>query len=335
MVHWLSFHAPYRCRHAGDCCTAGWPIPVEVETLNRTRAALASGLLSVEPVLEPFAFPNDAPPETPALLGISRGACAFYEPRSASGSCNLQHALGHEALPLACRQFPRVSVVAGGRVSVTLSHYCPTARGLLDLPGTTSVVTAPKELARDYVGLEVNDFPPLLRPGLLMDWDGWWQWEALSVRWLSEMPADRAIAGLRFITDRVRQWVPGSDGLPATIQRAFTEDCSADAQPIGPNDIEQRVQEVLAAVPEDLRPARSTLAGLAPSAFAHQRFLAAHAFANWTAYLGQGLRTWLRSIEAADALIRSGLGIREADLLLRHLADPNRLARIWSEAESE
>ena len=127
--------------------------------------------------------------------------------------------------------------------------------------------------------------------------------------------------------------MPGSDDLTETIRRAFAEGGAADASDVGAGEIERRVQEVLAAVPDELRPARSTLAGVAPSAIAHRRFLAAHAFANWTAYLGQGLRTWLRSLEAADGLIRAGLGIREADLLLRHLADPDRRARTWSEAE--
>ena len=66
-----------------------------------------------------------------------------------------------------------------------------------------------------------------------------------------------------------------------------------------------------------------------------RHFLAARAFANWTAHLGRGLRAWLRSIEAAYALVQSGHGIRQADLLLRHLADPRALADRWSAAEIE
>ena len=64
-------------------------------------------------------------------------------------------------------------------------------------------------------------------------------------------------------------------------------------------------------------------------------FIAAHAFASWTAHLGEGLRTWLRSVEAAFALVELGLGVRTADLLLRHLCDPHALARTWSRAERE
>jgi hypothetical protein len=68
---------------------------------------------------------------------------------------------------------------------------------------------------------------------------------------------------------------------------------------------------------------------------AHQRFLMAHAFANWTAHLGEGLRSWLWSIQAAHGLAASGLSAGDADLLLRHLADPHALARAWSRAERE
>jgi hypothetical protein len=96
------------------------------------------------------------------------------------------------------------------------------------------------------------------------------------------------------------------------------------------------IEGVRHAIPDDLRPSTmgtGTAAALAPGA--HRRLLAAHAFANWTAHLGRGLRSWLRSVEAAHALIARGLGPGDADLLLRHLADPRTLADGWSEAEKE
>jgi hypothetical protein len=51
------------------------------------------------------------------------------------------------------------------------------------------------------------------------------------------------------------------------------------------------------------------------------RFLAAHAFANWAVHGRAGISGWLRSIETAHALVAVGTGVREADLCLRHLAD--------------
>jgi hypothetical protein len=145
-----------------------------------------------------------------------------------------------------------------------------------------------------------------------------------------------SLAGLRRIVERVRSWTPGSGALDHQIRSAFDEPAPRHraAEP-GLLPAWRHLEDVLSAVPDDLRPHRSTLAGTPPSLHAHQRFLAAHAFANWTAYLGGGLLTWLRSIEAADGLLRCGLGIREADLLLRHLADPHLLAETWSKAEEE
>jgi hypothetical protein len=84
------------------------------------------------------------------------------------------------------------------------------------------------------------------------------------------------------------------------------------------------VAAVHAAIPADLAPPPA-LAEPHPTARAACRFLAAHAFANWPIHMGPGLRVWLRSIEAAGALLDAGLGFRAADLRLRHLADTQTL----------
>ena len=57
-----------------------------------------------------------------------------------------------------------------------------------------------------------------------------------------------------------------------------------------------------------------------------KQYLSAHAFANWTAVLGRGLKAWQRSIELPYALVQCGWDVRAADLILRHLADPAQLA---------
>jgi hypothetical protein len=65
------------------------------------------------------------------------------------------------------------------------------------------------------------------------------------------------------------------------------------------------------------------------------RFLAAHAFGNWTMHLGDGLRSWQRSLETTHALAVSGLGIGPTDLILRHLADPFELAGAWKDGHQQ
>ena len=122
---------------------------------------------------------------------------------------------------------------------------------------------------------------------------------------------------------------------------------------------EDRMREVMEAVPAHLR--RSPLLGrfrtLGLPGFVPEvpgashapalRYLAAHALGNWCAYQGRGLRTYVRSLEAAAAvLVTTAAGqvdltaaegfiaaVRDADLLLRHLASSEALATVWSQRE--
>jgi hypothetical protein len=272
------------------------------------RAALANDTLrgSAPPGAALFTFPADVPAETPALLGLTGTRCVFFDDHG-SHRCRVQDALGHDALPLACRQFPRVSVHDPRGVSVTLSAYCPTVARLLASVEPVTIVESPSAFpeAGGYVGLDARvPLPPLLRPDRLMDWDSWWAFEASSVDLLANSggSADQAMARLRVAVEHARLWAPADGPLAERVREAFAK--ATDGA--------------------DSEPARDSLV---------RRFLTAHAFANWTTHLGKGLRTWLRSIEAAHELLRSGVDVREADLRLRHLADPNELARDYSRSE--
>lgn len=339
----LSFHQTYGCRRSGACCTSSWPIPVEADRLARLRAALATGeLRAVSPVSADrlFAESAGAPADAPALLGVDHGRCVFFD--AAGGhSCRVQSALGHDALPLACRQFPRVSVVDPRGTSIALSCYCPTAAALLDTDGPVSIVSSPQAFpeAGEYVGLDARDtWAPLLRPGVMMDWDSWWRFEAHAVTLVGTVattPED-ALARLAFLVELVDSWGPGAEPLVSRIDAAFDSASSicATRRPFDPAKRDALVACVNAAIPAELRepteprepsepskPSEPREPG-EPSEPALVRFLCCHAFANWTAHLGDGLGIWLRSVEAAYALVASGLTIREADLRLRHLVDP-------------
>ncbi|HKW00788.1 MAG TPA: hypothetical protein VJN96_13265, partial [Vicinamibacterales bacterium] len=167
MVLSLSFHGAYRCRHSGACCTSNWPIPVEADRLARLRAAIATGaLVSPRGIASAALFEtmDPASSETPAVLGVEDHACVFFD--AAHGRlCAVQRALGHDALPLSCRQFPRVSLRDPRGVSVTVSHYCPTAASLLGSPEPVTIVrNAPAfPASAEYSGLDATDaLPPLL-----------------------------------------------------------------------------------------------------------------------------------------------------------------------------
>ena len=258
--------------------------------------------------------------------------------------------MGHSALPLACRQFPRQSVRDPRGVSVTLSHYCPTANDLL------LNATAPIHIVDDapafpadaeYVGLTAdNRLPPLLHPRLAMDWESWWLFEELSVSLLGEAPEPLFRLGLA--VEYAREWTVGSGLLSAHVRDAFVRARAAvvSAPKLSGSRIAERITDVLAAVPGEWHdiatqaisggPALSLSKGSRGDWDAFSgRYLAAHAFANWAAYQGEGLRTWFRAVETAASLLSHTADPSQADLVLRHLADATAMVHRWNQAERE
>jgi Fe-S-cluster containining protein len=329
----LTLHAGYGCRDSGACCTAGWPIPIEADRLARAEAALAAGTIDVPTSARPrFLRQVDAPADTPAILAVHDDACVFYR-RAGTARCSLHRALGHAALPLACRQFPRLSVTDPRGVSITLSHFCPTAADLLEGGCRITIVeNAPVfPPGGEYVGLDVRDaVPPALRPDMLMDWESWWlcETEAIALIDAAPTPAD-AVARLAVAVEHARSWAPGAEPLSARVRAAFDAARRAASPAVSVRDFTDVAVHVLNAVPEEFRPRAADALGRRAATVpprAHVAFLAAHAFASWTAHLGDDLREWWRSIEAAHVLLGGGLSVRDADLLLRHLADPHEMA---------
>src|SRR5688572_7037569 len=129
-IRCLSVHAPYVCAHAGACCQAGWTIPIEAPLVPRLRAL-------------GFQAPADG------VAGLADdGACAFFE-RDAGRLCAIHRRGGSSLLPSMCRHFPRVVVNDPRGSSLTLSHFCPTAAGLLFEPVPLAIVDAPAPLSLD------------------------------------------------------------------------------------------------------------------------------------------------------------------------------------------
>ena len=322
-VRCLSFHRDYQCRDRGVCCSSDWPIPLERDRVGAIEAALAARWLVAVAGDHPLERPSDAPAETPVVLARAEGRCVFFSGPDHPG-CAIQSALGAGAMPLACRQFPRLSLLDPRGVSVTLSHYCPTAAEMLRRDAPVAIETdAPAFPAGgEYVGLDVRDrMPPLLTSNLLMDWEAWWRLEAMAVDLLANSDAaiDARVARLRRAVAHAISWRPDDGPLIDRVGAAFhappttpTRERSADAL----------IRDALQAIPVDLRSQtpRPSSPGRA-EAGAAGRFLAAHAFANWTAHLGRGLDDWLVSIETAWALVAGGYSFGDADLVLRHLAE--------------
>ena len=359
----LKLHTGYRCRHSGACCTAGWSIPVEGPVYERLTVHFAGRR---EPM---FATGGPLPEGAAAVLGMrSTGACVFFE-RETGNLCAVHRELGVDCLPVACRQFPRVVLQDARGTLISLSHFCPTAAGLLLFPDPAAfeVVRAPGTLALegDAEGLDARDaLPPLLRPGMLTDGEGYDAWErrAIQVPARQELTAAQALAVLERATWAIQTWRPGGVSLREAVEREFHVASAEkpDKNLESPREIagqieEMRVRLALDSVPEGLpRPSmvdgirgrrQSVAEVLEEFDGAIRGYLAARLFGNWVAYHGQGLHAIVEYLQVALALVKMEAvryharesssspwqtvteAIRSADLLLVHLSDPKRLSR--------
>ena len=366
----LSLHADFVCRRSGPCCTSGWPIHVESDRLTAWREALGAGRLSVredkpgDDIL--FVVPPDLPSGAGAVLRTrASGACVFY--RENDGLCAVQCGLGHPALPVACQHFPRRCLIEADRVAVSLSHFCPTvARLAFRTRLAPAAVVAPSALV-GHIALEGLDareaLPPLLRPGVLADRETYRAWEAVALDTLGlDVAPESALARLSAFTEELRTWKPADGSLRErfdALVAARPDSSGVGAGPLRPLDAYDLARASVPAglaptrLPEGLRAADAELVAPAWPAFSRplRQFLAAHAFGNWCAYTGRGLRTVVRSLEVALGVVRVEAAracaearrpldetllleaFRAADLLLVHLADPTVLAEKMSEVE--
>ena len=171
---WLNVHLPYRCRHSGACCTAGWPIPIEPE-----RAILLG---------RGGTLPRDA-----------NGACVFHD-----GRCTV-----YEHRPMSCVHFPYVCLIDQRGVRVTLSHYCPTAASLLfEHHGPIEIVEGPPPIPGVEIpeGLDAREsLPPLRAPNLLMSYEEFSDWERNELTTLAPLAGDSEFAPVieRFLAAKV------------------------------------------------------------------------------------------------------------------------------------
>jgi len=366
----LSIHADYRCRHSGACCSADWDVPVELPVYRSLNEAFAAGRLQPQASaqhLSPFIVEPDLPEDAAAMLERTDvGECVFLD--RGTKLCIVHRDLGEPALPATCRYFPRLAVRDDRGTFITLSHFCPTAASMLFRDDCALTITsAPHAFPPgEYEGLVVtsDDMPPLLTPTMLMDGPGYSAWERHMVMRCAEggRSPESVVATLERDARLLRTWKPGrvtlvdairdlpSQPEPADVRRSFEHTASLYAQ-------------VIQAVPEDLRPhpdehgvdvAFAEYVGPVWSRFfvPLNRYIAAKAFASWTAYQGRGVASIVRGLEAALAVVRVESSrqcrnakrhldadllrdaFRSADFVLNHLAVGEDLAAAWSVAES-
>jgi Fe-S-cluster containining protein len=357
----LSLHADYACRHSGACCTAGWTIPIEPPAFERVSLYLDDHARSALH----FITTSDVPAGAAAIVGVRPdGACMFFE--SERGRlCAIHRDIGPDALPSACRQFPRVVLQDERGTLIAFSHFCPTAAALLRSPSPLAIVAAPRNVDLDGAvdGLDARGtLPPLLYPWMLADHECYAAWESRAVALLDrdDLTASQAVATLAAIARTLEAWRPGGTSLADAVARAFDTAAIGDTADDADEDL-RRVRLVRSAVPAGLTVPPGFDDGIdrdrfrdrwphtAPIVRAFDRvvrtYLAARLFGNWVAYHGRGLQSvveYLRichavlTVEAARHSACSSVSspwqtviepaIRSADLLLVHLADTNELA---------
>ena len=369
-VRSLSIHADYRCRHSGVCCTMDWDVPMELPVYRSLQEAVSTGRLKTSAAaagLEPFVPDPDLPEDAAAIFQrTDAGACVFFEPDSRL--CMVHRDLGEDALATTCRTFPRLSVQDTRGTFVTLSHFCPTAASLLfrdDVP--LEIVESPPAFPpADYDGLTAtrDDLPPLLRPNVLMDVDGYSAWERHMVAvCAAAADAESALATMALDAASLRSWRGGGGELVAAVARLPQE--IVHGAPHASLEISLTAyREAMQCVSQEMRPEPDE-AGLAEAFAAYvvpewhrfaaplRRYVAAKAFASWTAYQGCGVATIVRGLEAALAIVRVEAArqcrdarapldadllkeaFRHADFILNHLAVGEELAAAWSIVEAE
>jgi hypothetical protein len=366
----LSIHADYRCHRSGVCCTSDWDVPVELPLYRSLEEAMARGEL--RPAVS---LPNsdtvlvtgpDLPNKAAAMVARTPGGdCVFYH--RPSGLCVIQRDIGEAHLPATCRHFPRLAVRDLRGTFITLTHYCPTAASMLfrDDPPIAIVEHPPAFPPADYEGLVVTaeDWPPLLHPRMLMDLPGYSAWEQHMVARCAHgrLSPETVVATLERDARLLRKYHPRDGSIAHAVSRLPQHPVPAEC----PADLRASLQlfaEAVDAVPDDMKP-DSDEVGL-PDAYVRwvapqwcgwsaplNRYLAAKAFASWTAYQGRGVMSIVRGLEAALAIVRVEAArrcrddhrpldgdrmrhaFRRADFLLNHLAAGDALAESWSRVE--
>ena len=346
-------HAGYRCRHSGACCSGVFAIPAEPHVIESVRS------LDIQPLQGVPLFVQRADAPGTEFIGARRdGACVFVE-RDNGHRCALHRRAGVDALPSSCRHFPRVFLHDARGTFVSLSHFCPTAAGVLLDDGPLAIVEAEPPLVLDGT-IEAFDavdaLPPLLHPNLLMDLEAYDAWERAAIATFAreDLTPDEAVALVGSATEVLRKWKVGGRRLTTYVAESFRD---AGAHPLAIDDHRRdplRLALLRAPVSVNeasweklVRPAWGTFDP------AVKRYLAAKLFGHRIAYEAKGLRTIVEWLRIALALLRSEAtrvckeagavldrqmfieAVRATDLVFVHRVDPRELARILSLEETK
>ena len=327
------------------------PHVVEVVNARHLRRAGFTGTLFLS-------NSRGAQPKAWTIARDEHHDCVFFE-REAEGLCVIHRDAGIDALPIACRHFPRKILHDSRGTFISLSHFCPTAARMLLAPASLAIVEArpPLRLPAPVEGLDASGaLPPLLRPGLLCDPAGYQAWEHRGIATFArgDLTFGECVDVIAAATEALRLWKPGHESLAGKVWTAFDA-----AVPMKGSDIHAQKRAMAAVVAlsagraSDLSPIdrfeehweRHVAGHFAAFDRPMRHYLAARLFANWIAYQGRGLRSIVEWLRVCAAVVRHALlarvldsgsppneddfveAVRTADLLLLHVIETTSFAR--------
>jgi Fe-S-cluster containining protein len=345
----LGIHARYQCQHSGACCQ-NWAVPAEPHVVHlvnerRLRRAGFTGTLFLS-------HDHRGEHGVKTIARDEHNDCVFFD-RDGGRLCLIHREAGSEALPTACRHFPRKVLHDSRGTFISLSHFCPTAAKMLMAPGSLAIVPAqpPLRLPPPVEGLDASGaLPPLLRPGLLCDPAGYEAWEHAGIATFArdDLTSGECLDLIAGATEAVRLWQPGRESLAERVEAAF-----AVVRPVQRSALkdQDRAMKIVAALSAGRAADTSPLCDFQERWEQHvavhfaaferpmRNYLAARLFANWIAYQGQGLRSIVEWLRVCAAVVRHALltrvlqsqsppgrddfveALRTADLLLLHVID--------------
>ncbi len=344
----LSFHAGYRCQDTGVCCSSDWEIAVELPVELHLRPRLRDVTQRLPNGPDGFT-PMKTPPAgcRSAFRRTDAGACWFRDQERRD--CAIHREFGGDALASACRQFPRIAVLEPDQVSVSLSHYCPTAAGLLFSPAAPfTLVEGPRAFPSSwpYEGLDARlAWSPLLLPEVLLGSDGLRSLEQQAVALLAEPGVHAGVARFGRAVGRIREWAPSAGPMPRFVADCFEVTSRVSVPGLRPSDPRPLLQASLppgATTPglPDFAPSEATLSPAVDLAL--RRYVAARLVAGWILYLANDLSVTAKYLRfcldvahlfegarerSEPETVRWREAIRTADLWILHHCDPELLAR--------
>jgi hypothetical protein len=196
-------------------------------------------------------------------------------------------------------------------------------------------------IAEPIDGLDAGEvLPPLVRPGMLGDVEGYAAWESACLAILSRpgLTSAQALDVIEAMTEHVRTWSPSCGPLAAFVRASTEFRPSSDLAPgpgtpeLGRSQVGARLELGRSAggrrlandyaalvaqhVPEEAFPVAEyeerwagLVEGSADVELVMKNYLGARAFANWIAYQGHGLRTVVEWLRTCHAVIRSEMAL--------------------------